>query len=141
MKMIKHNRRPFPSLWDEVFDFPLTRNHSGGNATTLPAVNISESEKEYRIELAAPGLNKEDIHIELDQDNLVLSAEKSESKEENKENFSRREFNYSSFSRSFTIPQEKIDADKIEANYKDGVLILRLPKLEKQLLAKKINIS
>ncbi len=153
--MIKHNRTSFPSLWDEIFDLRPFAVNNGGHSLSTPAVNIQENEKEYMIELAAPGLNKKDIKIELDKDTLTIKAEQSEKTEVNEDNYSRREFNYSrrefnysrrefnysSFSRSFTMPQGKIDQDKIDAKYEDGVLKLNLPKAEKARLSKEIKVS
>lgn len=141
MKMIKHNRTSFPSIWDEIFDLRPFAAHNGGHSFSTPAVNIQENEKEYMIELAAPGLNKDDIKIELDKDTLTIKSERTEEKKVNEENYSRREFNYSSFSRSFTMPQGKIDQDKIDAKYENGVLMLCLPKAEKARLSKEIKIS
>ncbi|MBU1368164.1 MAG: Hsp20/alpha crystallin family protein [Bacteroidetes bacterium] len=108
----------------------------------MPAVNISENEDSFMLEMAAPGMQKSDFKINLDNNVLTLSSEKQDEKEENNENFSRKEFNYSSFSRSFTLPKS-IDFDKIKADYKDGILKVSLPKREdaKVALNRQIEIA
>lgn len=117
---------PFPesSLFDVDFDTLPAR--IGFN---VPSANITESEKEYLIELAAPGLSKKDFKVEMDNDVLTISAEKKEEKKEGNGGYSRREYSYNSFSRSFTLP-ENCKSDKIDAKYEDGVLKLTLPKKE-----------
>ena len=95
-----------------------------------PAVNISESEKEYHIELMVPGFKKEDLKINIDDDILTISAEsKVDSMENDQREYTRRDYSYNAFTRSFTLP-ENVKADNIEANYSDGVLRLGLPKSE-----------
>ena len=96
-----------------------------------PAVNITEGKSGYNLELAAPGLQKKDFKIDVNGNLLTISAEKEEKKEEKKdEKYTRKEYNYSSFSRSFTLPEE-VQQDKIEASYDGGILKLALPKNEK----------
>jgi len=103
------------------------------SGTTLPAVNIKETENSYEVEMAAPGMKKDDFRIELDNNILTISSEKNEEHEEGGENekYSRKEFSYQAFQRSFSLPKEVVDEEKIEAHYKDGVLHLRIPKKEK----------
>ena len=113
-----------PSLLEDIFDDKLTE--SGFNTMkSLPAVNIEEQEDKYVLELAAPGKTKKDFNIELDNDLLTISSEiKEEHKSEDKDrNFTRREFSYESFRRSFTLP-DSVDTSKVKANYKNGVLLL-----------------
>ncbi len=117
-----------PNLLEDIFDDSLTEN--GLNTMkSLPAVNIEENEDKYILELAAPGKTKKDFNIELDNDLLTISAEiKEENKSEDKDkNYTRREFNYESFKRSFTLP-DTIDMSKVKANYKNGVLYIDMPK-------------
>ena len=95
----------------------------------LPDVNIIENGKDFKIELAAPGLEKKDFKIEVQDGMLNISAEKEEEREEKDMNYRRREFSYSSFSRSFTLPENSI-TDKIDAKYENGILRLSLPKKE-----------
>ncbi len=97
--------------------------------STVPSANIKETEDAFQIELAAPGLKKEDIKIDLDNEVLIISSEQKEEKTEAQNNYTRREFNYASFSRSFYLP-EIADPDKIFAEYKDGVLSISIPKKE-----------
>ncbi len=105
-----------------------------GKSLMQPAVNITESKSGYNLELAAPGLQKKDFKIDVNGNLLTISAEKEEKKEEKKdekeEKYTRKEYNYSSFSRSFTLP-EVVLQDKIEATYDGGILKLTLPKNEK----------
>ena len=117
-----------PSFADDFFK-PWNDWFNNGFEKTLsvPAVNITENDSEYNVSIAAPGMKKDDFKIELDGDVLTISAEKEETKEDEDKKYNRREYNYSSFSRSFTLP-EQVKRDKIEANYEDGVLNLLLPK-------------
>lgn len=109
--------------WNEWFDGDI----QWPAAFRAPAVNISQHEKEYQVSLAAPGLKKNDFKIDVEGNILTISCEKEESKEEKEKKFTRREYSYSSFSRSFTLPGE-INVDKIEASYEDGLLKVSLPR-------------
>lgn len=95
----------------------------------IPSANIIENTKDYKVELAAPGLEKKDFKIEVDNKTLTISAEKKEEKKEEHESYKRREFAYNAFSRTFTLP-ENVLADKIDAKYENGVLLLSIPKKE-----------
>ncbi|MDH0659751.1 MULTISPECIES: Hsp20/alpha crystallin family protein [Empedobacter] len=106
----------------------------------FPAVNIKENEDSFEILLAAPGLNKEDFSIEIDENILKISSEFKQNEEVKDEKFSRREFNFSSFKRAFTLP-ETINEDKIEASYVNGILQLVLPKKEEALPKEKRSIQ
>ncbi len=103
---------------------------------SVPAVNILEDDKEYRIEVVAPGLDKKDVKINLEDDVLTISSEREEKSEEKDKHYMRREFNYTAFSRSFVVPEE-VNADKISADHKNGILTLHLPKKEEVI--KKVN--
>lgn len=131
----------FPSLFDDFFKpwNELAANSGGffSRALTIPAVNITEEKDEYKVSLAAPGLKKDDFNIDIEGNLLTISCEKEENKEEQKARHTRREYNYSSFSRSFTLPED-VKQDKIEAGYADGVLLLHLPKKDE---AKKAALS
>ncbi|MCM5663142.1 Hsp20/alpha crystallin family protein [Galbibacter mesophilus] len=134
MSLVRTNRNLLPSFFDEVFK-PDWFGGMENYASSVPAVNIKEEDDKFSLELAAPGMKKDDFNVEVDKNVLTISAEvKSESEESNKENgvYSRKEFNYSSFKRVFTLP-ETIDSDKINASYEDGVLLLTLPKKEEAL--------
>lgn len=112
----------FNSLWDNFFQEGLELG------TSIPAMNTSESETEYKIEIAAPGLKKEDFNVALDHNILTISSEKTEEKEEKDgEKVTKKEFNYSSFQRSFSLP-ENVDRSAIAAEYVDGILKLHIPK-------------
>lgn len=96
---------------------------------TVPAVNVSEDDKFFRVELAAPGMKRDDFHVALERNMLVIKSEKEEEKEEKEKTWTRKEYNYSAFERSFWMP-ENVLADKISANYHDGVLVVEIPKKE-----------
>ncbi len=152
MSLIKRNKNLLPSFsrfWDDddFFNRNLTNwgvSNFSDMGSTLPAVNIRETEDAYEVEMAAPGMNKEDFKIELDNNILTISSEKTEEREEDgKEKYSRKEFSYQSFQRSFNLPKEVVDEEKIEAYYKNGVLHLSIPKREeaKQKPPRKIKIA
>ncbi len=98
---------------------------------TLPAVNVKETDEKFTLEMAAPGLSKDKFKIEVKDNMLCISSEQKDEKKDEKENYTRREFRYESFMRSFSLP-ENTDADKIKAEYKDGLLILDIPKKQKE---------
>lgn len=134
--LVKSNGNLFPDVpqfFDDVFakdmfNLPILNRISGD---TLPAVNISESDKNYLLELAAPGMKKGDFHIELDNNTLIVSAElKSEAENMSDENYTRKEFNYKSFKRIFNLPKNMVEADKISAKYEQGILQVSVPKTE-----------
>ncbi|MDI9355633.1 MAG: Hsp20/alpha crystallin family protein [Chitinophagaceae bacterium] len=117
----------FPSLLDDVFEQDYFNKIALG--TNIPAVNIKENEKEYTIHFGAPGLTKEDFKISLDHNLLSISSEKKTEKTDEKEKYTRREYSFSSFSRSFSLPNN-VNSDKIDANYLNGELIITIPKKE-----------
>ncbi len=124
--------------WNEWFD----NGGLWGRVMNVPAVNITEQKDNYLVSLAAPGLKKEDFKIDVDGNMLTISSEKEETKEEKDKRFTRKEYNYSSFSRSFTLPEE-INREKIDARYEDGVLKISLPRKEeaKKPAAKQIAVK
>jgi HSP20 family protein len=137
----------FPTLFDNWFNRDMMDwmnwNYSETN-TTVPAVNIQETDNDFRIEVAVPGMEKNDFKVRLDQDVLTISSErKSERTDEKKGVYSRKEFSYQSFQRSFNLPQHFVDGDKIEAKYDKGILHLTVPKREeaKPKPARVIHIS
>ncbi|WP_010663248.1 Hsp20/alpha crystallin family protein [Marinilabilia salmonicolor] len=103
-----------------------------GYKTSTPAVNVMENEDEYVIEVAAPGMKKDDFKVEVNNGVLSISAEMEEKDEQKDEEhgYTRREFCYSSFNRSFAIPKNEVDEGKIDASYKDGLLKIKLQKRE-----------
>ena len=125
--------------WNEWFD----NSSSIFNRTlTVPAVNITENKNEYQVSLAVPGMKKDDFKIDVEGNMLTISSEKEETKEETEKKFTRKEYSYSGFSRSFTLPEE-VNMEKIEAKYEDGILKLVLPRKEetKRLSAKQIAVK
>ena len=107
-------------------------NTNGSGVTNVPAVNVVEHQDGFRIEVAAPGLKKEDFKLNLNHNNLTISASQETQKEEaekGSEKYTRREFSYSSFQRTFTLPSST-DAERIQANYTDGLLKIEIPKRE-----------
>jgi len=124
------NKSYVPAYWDDFFnDNFFNQVHSKSCYENRPAVNVSEYDKEYSIEVAAPGIDRKAFNLEIENDVLTISTEKKENKEEQKTNFIRREFNYQSFKRSFQLP-ETIDQDQIKATHDAGILTLTLPKKE-----------
>jgi HSP20 family protein len=103
-------------------------------ASRVPSVNVDENEKEFTIEMAAPGLEKKDFKLEVDNGYLTISSEKEEEKKEEKKNYLRREYSYNSFCRSFALPENSI-SDKINAKYDNGILHVSIPK-EKMTITK-----
>ena len=131
MKMLKNNSL-FPSLltdrWiPEFFENEKFFDSDWMKSVTVPSVNIRETEKEFFVELAAPGLTKKDFFVALENGLLTISTEKKVEKEEIEKNFTRKEFSYSNFSRSFMLP-ENVNEEKIEAHYEDGILKLQVLK-------------
>lgn len=135
MSIIKRNEFfPALSLFDDFFSRDLRNwglNNNSSTNTTIPLVNIKEDSENFEVEMAAPGMNKEDFKVELDGNVLTITSEKrNENEVKDGERYSRREFSYQSFQRSFQLPKEVVDADKIEAKYENGVLRLVVPKKE-----------
>jgi HSP20 family protein len=121
---------PFSSLWD------------GKGFTMVPATNIRETDKEFLIELAAPGMKKKDFHVGMVNGMLEIKVEKEEETKEEQTTFTRREYNFNTFCRAFTLP-ENVTPDKIKAEYMDGVLKVHLPKVPvaTQKLIKEISVQ
>ena len=129
-----------PSLFEDFLNKPIFDLFDSGLSSRLknvPAVNISERKDDYLVSMAAPGLKKEDFKIAVEGNLLTISSEKEDKSEEKDETYTRQEYSYSSFERSFSLPDE-VNKDKIDAHYKDGVLELVLPKKEE---AKKMAVS
>ena len=125
------------SMFDEFFT-----GNAGGNATFVPAVNISEKAEGFNVEVSAPGFKKEDFKLEAHDGTLRISCEyKNESKEEGR-TFTRREFRYGSFSRSFTLP-DNIQVEIIKASYENGILNIEIPKKQEETKqsVKEIKVS
>ena len=134
MSLIKRNEAGWlPSVIDDMFRTDWLGGTTNVNSigTSIPAVNIRETEESFSVEVAAPGKTKEDFNIELDNDVLTISSEEKNENEsnENKGRFTRKEFNYSTFKRAFSLP-DAVDNTKISATYNNGVLEIALPKRE-----------
>ena len=134
MSLVRYNNRReflpsnFSNLFDQFFNdsFDRTRHID----RFVPRVDIAENDKSFEVQLAAPGMKKEDFKIELNENNLVITGERKFENEKNEKNFRRVETQYGAFSRSFRLP-ENVNVDKIKAAYKNGILNLEIPKVEK----------
>lgn len=131
MSIVRRNNLFLPSLMNEMFKPDWLGGMENFN-NTLPAVNIKENERDFELELAIPGRKKDDFNIEVDNNVLTISMEDKKEDEVSDENYTRREFSYSSFKRAFTLP-ETVNEDKIDAAYTDGILRFTLPKKEEAL--------
>lgn len=133
--LVRQNATLFPSLPSLLEDF-FSRDWADSTlanrtySATLPAVNVRETNEDYIIEVAAPGMKRNEFKVELDNNVLTISSQREEKHEEHDEsrNYTRREFNYQSFQRSFTLPENKVEGEKIAARYVDGILHITVPK-------------
>ena len=131
----------FSNLVDEFFNDEFFSAPSRGGFTTKPSVNIRETDNGYNLEVAVPGFNKNDFNIDVDGNVLTISGQKESKKDEDAKGYTRREFNYTSFSRAFTLP-ESVNVDHISGSYSEGVLHVTLPKKEEATTPKKtIKVS
>ncbi len=140
--MKKPVKDPMLALFDEFFRplAPSLENQMG--RLVVPAVNIIEDDKGVEIDLAAPGLNKKDFEIKVEDNILTISAHKEEEKLEEGATYVKKEFGYETFQRSFTLPDNVFDTEKIEAKYDNGILKIYIPKLEEQQKkVKKISVK
>ena len=131
------------SLMDEFFNtsfFPTSFFDEDEKQFSMPAVNIIEEKDNFKIEVAAPGLDKKDFNIEIENYVLTVSANKENKVEKKDEKFTMREFNYSTFSRSFTLPKS-VKSDKIKASHKEGILTITIPKKEEAIEKPKRQIA
>jgi len=124
----------FESIFNDTF-------FSDRMVTRVPAVNISETENNYHVELAVPGLKKDHFKLNLEQNVLTISVEQNNEQQDNQKNYSKREFSYSSFVRSFTLP-ESADDNNINATYTDGILSIDIAKREEaKVMRRQIEIK
>lgn len=136
MAIVKRSQNLFPgipSLFDDFFTRDLWDWRLGNFAekgASMPAVNIRETDNEFSVEVAAPGMKKDDFKIELDNNMLTISSEREHEEERKEGEYCRREFSYSSFRRSFSLPEDAVNTEKINARYENGVLQIHLPKKE-----------
>ena len=118
---------PFRSLFSDIFDGDGFVDEKFWNKNWVPAVNVSENDKNYEIEVAALGMKKGDFKVQIEKGTLTISAERKEEKEEKKKNYTRQEYSYNSFNRSFNMPDDVKEED-VKAHYEDGVLKLSVAK-------------
>nr|WP_319398943.1 Hsp20 family protein [uncultured Carboxylicivirga sp.] len=136
-----------PSIFDRFFDGELmdfNSNNFSNTNTTMPAVNVKENDNEFTIEVAAPGMKKDDFNVSYDNGRLTIASEvKNESEEKEGEKVTRREFSYQSFQRSFSIAENVVQSENISASYENGILHISMPKREevKPKPAKQIAIK
>lgn len=134
-------RTHVPSLADHFFGHDLMSSFFNDGADyTIPAVNIRDTENGYEIEMAVPGLSKKDIRINLENELLTVSSENKDEKETNSDGYMRREFSFTSFSRTFSVP-EIVDTEKIKATQDNGLLRIELPKLKEEKVKKNKSIK
>ena len=119
----------FGEFFDKAFSDWNSTNFSVTN-TTLPAVNIQESKDDFLVSMAVPGMSKKDFKLDLNDNVLTISSEKKEDKKKEVENYTRKEYSYQSFSRSFTLPKDVVNDEKISAKYENGELKILIPKKE-----------
>lgn len=140
MNLVRRNTNPlFPSLLDEFFgtSFPLTTSSAHSH---VPSVNIVETDTAFEVAVAAPGKTRKDFNVELDDHVLTVSSETTQKDESKTAQFTRREFAYDSFQRSFRLP-ETIDTSGINAKYDNGILTIALPKLQEAIPEPKKQIE
>jgi HSP20 family protein len=144
-ELTRPRTRMVPSVFEDFFR-PMDEffdRGPWGRVINMPAVNVIENTDEYKLSFAVPGMKKNDFKIDIDGNMLTISAEVEEKKEKKEEEFTREEYNFSSFSRTFTLPDE-VNKEKVEAIYVDGVLKLSLPKKEeakKALITKHVPVK
>ncbi len=137
MSLVKRNGNiftPLPTFFDDFFNrdvFNWNNSNFSDTDTTVPAVNIKETAENYEVEVAAPGMTKNDFKVELDGNVLIISSEKSNQKEDmGDEKYSRKEFSYQAFRRTLNLQKDVVDIDRIQAKYENGLLHLVIPKKE-----------
>jgi HSP20 family protein len=139
MNLVRFNHPGFTNIFDHMDK--CNNGHLNESKGNIPSVNIIENDDDFLIELSVPGLKKDDFNIKLDNQLLTISREIEEKKEEKNDKYTRREFVYGNFSRSFTLPKS-INFDDISADYDEGILKVSLPKKEEEAkLSREIKIS
>ena len=133
MMPVRRNQTWLPSIFNDFFDNDWMEKTN----VTAPAINVTENDKEYNVEVAAPGMTKEDFNIHIDEENnLVITMEKKNDKnEEDGKRYLRREFSYTKFQQAMILPED-VEKEKISASVNNGVLDIHLPKLSKENLPK-----
>lgn len=129
MTIIKHRTTDFPSVFDNFFGNRWDTNWDFQPSGNVPAVNVIENNERFKLEVAIPGMTKEDIQVNIDRNLLTIEGKKETEDSKEEENYKRREFFYASFKRSFTLP-DSVDQEKIIAKHEHGVLTIDLPKVD-----------
>lgn len=132
IQLRKTNDHLFPGFLDMTRDWLDWNNGNfSTNGNSLPAANVRETSDSFEVEIAAPGMSKKDFRIEMDNNLLTVFSEKQEENElKEEERYTKKEFSYQAFRRSFTLPKDVVDDDKIQAKYENGILRLSIPKKE-----------
>ena len=126
------NTNYVPTYLDDIFNDQSLSGFFGSKSVSKPAVNVVDDKEEFRLEVAAPGLTRRDFQIDVEDDLLTISSEKKIDKEASEGKYVRREFSFSSFKRSFQLP-DSVDQEKISAKHLEGILTIHLPKKEEEL--------
>mgnify|MGYP003291999665 FL=1 len=135
MTLVRRNQNWLPSIFNDLFDGEMLNQYAGN---TVPAINVKESQNGYTVEVAAPGMTKEDFNVRIDEENnLLISLEKKSSEEENKaeERYLRREFSYAKFQQTMILPDD-VDKERIGARCDKGILTVDLPKMTQEQIKK-----
>lgn len=143
MTLVKYRKRPSmtSTFFDDVFARDsFFRDFLNGENVATPSANVKETDKAFEIELAAPGFDKNDLNIELNDRVMTLSAAKEAKGEDEEENYTFREFSYKTFRRSFNLP-EGIDVENINAQYENGILHVTLPKTDLEKGVRRISVK
>lgn len=135
-------RYAYPTVFDEFFKDFWSEGGTSGSASFVPSTNVWEDDDKFNIELSAPGFNKEDIKVEVEENVLTIAGEHKTEAEKTEKTYTRKEFSFGSFKRSFTLP-ETVNAENINAKYENGILRMELPKktVEVSKATKQIEIS
>lgn len=131
LRKYKHPISVLDNLWNEAFDRSFPHTVTKGNFLSQPHVNIRETADAFQLELAAPGLSKEDFTLNVENEHFTVKVEQKDIKEQQEDQYTRKEFNYTSFKRSFYLP-ESVNVEGIEAKYENGILNVSLPKKEEE---------
>jgi HSP20 family protein len=145
MTLVRFNNSPrsasFPEFFNDVMGNIFNGNEVDSPSYTKPLCNVVENKEGFNIEFALPGFSKKEVSIDVDNNVLTVNGKKEEAKDDTEKNYTRREFYYGEFKRSFTLP-ETVDQDKIKATFSDGILTVGIPKKpELQPKSLKININ
>lgn len=147
MSLVKYNSvvndfvpTSFSNVIDRFFNDSVARSGGSSTHTFVPRVDVFEDEKAFEVHVAVPGMNKEDFKIDINEDRLTVSGERKVKKEKSDNHFRSIETRYGAFSRTFSLP-ENVDVSKIEAEYKNGILELTLPKDEKKIVKTTVRVK